>query len=81
MNDFEERNISGIITKIDRTSCIATTNCIKVAPEVFELDAENICSFIEPVIEIEKDRIIEACFVCPVNALYVLDKEGRQIIP
>ncbi len=81
MNDSQEKNISGLIIKIDRTTCIATKNCIKVAPDVFYLDDENICSFVEPGIDIEKERIIEGCSVCPVNALYVFDKEGKQIVP
>ena len=45
MEDFVEQNISDLKIKIDRTTCIATGNCIKVAPEVFELDDERICSF------------------------------------
>jgi ferredoxin len=81
MNDFPEKNISGLTIKIDRTTCIATSNCIKVAPDVFELDNENICSFIERESEIEEDRLVESCSVCPVNALYALDKEGNQLIP
>jgi ferredoxin len=81
MNDSQEKNISGLVIKIDRTTCIATKNCIKVAPDVFELDDENISSFVEPVDDIGKERLIEACAVCPVNALYVLDKEGKQLVP
>lgn len=81
MNDSQEKNISGLIIKIDRTTCIATKNCIKVAPDVFYLDDENISSFVDPIVDIEKERIIEACSVCPVNALYVFDKEGKQIVP
>lgn len=42
MDDFIVKNISDLEIKIDRTSCIATANCIKVAPDVFELDDENI---------------------------------------
>ena len=81
MSDTSERNISGLKIKIDRTTCIATANCIKVAPEVFELDEERITSFLNHAEEIEPERLIEACSVCPVNALYVLDKEGKQLVP
>ncbi len=45
MEDFIEQNISDLKIKIDRSTCIATSNCIKAAPEVFELDDERICSF------------------------------------
>ena len=81
MNDFPERNISGLTIKIDRTTCIGTANCIRVAPEVFELDNSKICSFKENASNIEKETLIESCSVCPVNALYVVDKEGNQVIP
>jgi ferredoxin len=81
MNDFSEKNITGLTIKIDRTTCISTANCIKVAPDIFELDDERICSFVNPAVDTEKDIIIEACSVCPVNALYVLDKEGKQLVP
>lgn len=81
MNDFPEQNISGLIIKIDRTTCIGTANCIRVAPEVFELDNVKICSFKDNASSIEKETLIESCSVCPVNALHVTDKEGNQIIP
>ncbi len=81
MNDIEERNISELTIKIDRTTCIGTSNCIKVAPDIFELDNEKICAFKENSPDIEKETLVESCSVCPVNALYVIDKEGKQIVP
>ena len=81
MSDFKEKDIVDLKIKIDRTTCIATTNCAKVAPEIFELDEENIISFKEDEAEVEKEKIVEACSVCPVNALYVLDKDGKQLVP
>ncbi len=81
MDDFPERNISGFTIKIDRTTCIGTANCIRVAPDVFELDNGKICSFKVNTPDIEKEILVESCSVCPVNALYVVDKEGDQIVP
>jgi ferredoxin len=81
MNDFSEKKISGLNIKIDRTTCIATTNCSKVAPEIFELDDEKIISFKKDASHIEKERIIEACSVCPVNALIAVDEKGKQMVP
>jgi ferredoxin len=52
-----------------------------VAPEIFELDDENIISFKKDNKEIVRERIVEACSVCPVNALYILDNEGNQLVP
>ncbi len=81
MNDIEERNISRLRIKIDRTTCIGTANCIRVAPDVFELDNGKVCSFKESTPDIEKEILVESCSVCPVNALYIVDKEGNQIVP
>lgn len=81
MSDVVEKNISDVIVKIERTSCIASANCIKVAPEIFELDDENICSFKEPSSETDSEKIKEACSVCPVSALYVFDKDNKQVVP
>ncbi|MFZ0452828.1 MAG: ferredoxin [Ignavibacteriaceae bacterium] len=81
MEEFKEKDISGLKIKIDRTTCIATGNCIKSAPEVFELDDERICTFKADFIEIENEKLIEACSVCPVDALIAINKNGEQIVP
>ena len=61
--------------------CISTSNCMKVAPEVFEFDAENICAFKADPPDIERERLIDACDVCPVDALIVIDEGGKQLVP
>jgi ferredoxin len=81
MDDFKEKYISNLKIKIDRTTCISTGNCVKAAPEVFELDDERICSFKIDLIEIPSERLIEACSVCPVDALFAFHKNGKIIVP
>lgn len=81
MSDFSEKKISGLLIKIDRTTCIATQNCIKAAPNFFELDDERICAFKDSTETTPNEEIIEACSVCPVQALYVLDENGKQLVP
>lgn len=81
MNDFEERAISGLTVRIERDRCAATQNCIKVAPEVFELGDDQIVTFRSDARDIERDRLIEACVVCPTDVFRVLDESGRQIVP
>lgn len=81
MNDKPERKISGVTVIIDRNTCIGTANCTKVAPEVLILDDEKIVTFQEKYPEIERERIIEACSVCPVDALHVIDETGKEIVP
>ena len=81
MSDFSEREISGLKVRIDRLTCIASKNCINAAPEFFEFDDERICAFKDLTDGIEKEKIIEACSVCPVSALYVFDEKGKQVVP
>jgi len=81
MSRFVERKVSGLTVKIDRGSCIASANCINAAPEFFEFDDERICAFKGLTDGIENEKIIEACSVCPVNALYVFDDGGKQVVP
>lgn len=81
MTDFVERKIGALTVRIDRTTCIGTANCAKVAPEIFVLDDERIITFVEPPGDVSHDRVVEACDVCPVDALSVFDADGRQLVP
>ena len=81
MADFEERRIGGLTVRIDRTICIGTANCSKLAPDLFVLDDERIITFREPAAEIEPERAVEACRVCPVDALAAFDADGRPLVP
>ena len=81
IGDFVDRKIGNLTIRIDRALCISTGNCMKVAPEVFEFDEENICAFKESPPDIEQERLIDACTVCPVDALIVIDGHGKQIVP
>lgn len=69
MADLEERRIGGLTITIDRLTCIGSRNCVKIAPEVFQLDADGIVTFTESAPEIGRERLVEACLVCPVDAL------------
>ncbi len=79
--DIAEKRIDGLTIRIDRGQCIATTNCMKVAGDVFELDGERICSFVAEPGAVERARLIEACSVCPVQALIVIDENGNRLVP
>jgi ferredoxin len=81
MENMSERRIAGLTVRINRNICIATANCMKVAEDVFEFDEERICAFRSHDATIDRERLIEACRVCPVDALIVIDEGGRQIVP
>lgn len=72
MADTQERRISGLTVVIDRDLCIGSGNCVKLAPEIFELDATGIVTFRGNAPDapgIDRDRLLESCRVCPVDAL------------
>lgn len=76
-----EKIISGLKIIIDRDMCIGTGNCIKLAGEVFEFDSQKIVTFKKDIKESDRKTLIEACSICPVNALTALDENGNQIVP
>ena len=81
MSDLVERKFADLTVRIDRGTCIATENCMEIAPEVLELDDTGICAFKQDPPDVDRERLLEACRVCPVDALIVLDAEGNQIVP
>ena len=81
MENMSERRIAGLTVRINRNVCIATANCMKVAEDVFEFDEERTCAFRSQDVTIDRERLIEACRVCPVDALTVIDEAGNQIVP
>jgi ferredoxin len=76
-----ERRIGDLTVRIDRDTCISSGNCVKVAPELFELDEESIVTFARTAAETARAQVLEACEVCPVEALTVTDSSGKRLIP
>ncbi len=76
-----EKTISGFKIIIDKDMCIGTANCIRVAGEVFELDNQKIVTFKQDLKEPDQRTLVEACSVCPVNALTAIDADGNQLVP
>lgn len=74
-----EREISGLTVRVDRMTCVGTLACRHAAPDVFELDGEGIITFRADVGEVERERLIEACQLCPVDALEVLEGDERLV--
>jgi ferredoxin len=80
-DDYREREISGKTVGIDRTLCIGSGNCTNLAPEIFVIDEENIVAFQDETPDIDADRLEEATAICPVDALFLTDEEGNQVVP
>lgn len=81
MSHIEERKFGGLTVRIDRTLCVAFELCIDLAPDVFRFDEEGIATFTGTDAAVDRDRLIEACRACPVDALVVIDEEGTEIVP
>ena len=79
MSDWVERKIGDLTVRIDRRTCIGSANCVKVDPELFRLDDEGVAAFGAGADRAAKDAVIEACSVCPVEALHVVDSSGGEI--
>ncbi|MDO8504374.1 MAG: ferredoxin [Candidatus Liptonbacteria bacterium] len=65
---------------IDRDLCIGAASCIAVSGSTFEMDNEN------KVIVIGADTaddetLIMAAQSCPTKAIFLFDKEGKQVFP
>lgn len=81
MSDVEERRVGDLTVRIDRLLCVGFGDCIEEAPEAFEFDEEGIVVFKDGAEAVDRERLIESCDICPVDALVVLKEDGTQIVP
>ncbi len=81
MSEIEERTIAGLKIQIDRSLCVGFGDCVTEAPEGFRLDADDIAVFGGHPELVERERLLRACEVCPVDALTVWDGDGKQLVP
>ena len=79
--DIEERQVAGLMVKIDRLICVGFETCVEVAPDLFQMDEEGIAIFTSYTNDVDKEMVLEACKECPVDALVVLDASGNQLHP
>lgn len=65
---------------VNRDLCASNAKCVSLAPEVFELDDQDMCVVIDP--EGAKDkRILLAARACPIDAITLIDHAGEQVWP
>ncbi len=81
MPETEERTIAGLRVQIDRDLCVGFGDCVTEAAEAFRLDEENVAVFGSAPDSVERETLLRACEVCPVDALTVWDTDGKQIVP
>jgi ferredoxin len=80
VSGFEERIVHGLRVRIDRSVCVGFGDCAKAAPEGFKLDEDSVAVFVQPE-AVERERLLQACDACPVDAITVWDADGRQLVP
>jgi ferredoxin len=66
--------------KVDRDLCIGVSNCVAIAPTVFELDEENKAVVLDPS-SVSDQTLLEAAESCPEKAIIIEDDEGHQLYP
>ena len=80
MSDYEDTQAGDLRVRIDRTLCVGFGDCVTGAPEAFKLAEDGVVVFVNPQ-ETDRQKLLDACDSCPVDALTVWDTTGRQIVP
>jgi ferredoxin len=81
VSDVVERQIAGLIVRVDRLLCVGFGDCIEAAPELWEFDDDGIVAFRDPLPDVDRDRLLASCDVCPVDAISVHEGDGSQLVP
>jgi len=66
--------------KVDRELCIGVSNCVAVAPTVFQLDNENKAIVLDPT-SVDDEVLMTAASSCPEKAIILEDDKGNQVWP
>ena len=80
-NSKGEQNLKIGKIEVDRDLCIGAESCVVVAPDVFEMDEENIAILKDGAPLSNPNHIMESAQACPVAAILLFDEEGKQIYP
>lgn len=72
--------VGDLEVEIDLDLCVGFGDCVDVAPESFELDEDGLAAFVRPEGD-TRERLLEACRSCPVDAITVRDGEGSLLVP
>lgn len=81
MSEVIERTIGDLTLRIERSLCVGFAQCVDESELAFRMDDdEDVVAFETPEDE-TRERLLQACKVCPVEALVVVDADGNQIVP
>lgn len=82
LKEYERKKAESKISKIvvDRDLCIGAASCIAVSSATFEFDNENKAVVIDADAA-DDDTLIAAAESCPTKAIFLFNKDGKQIFP
>lgn len=75
-----ERAVGDLRIGIDATLCVGFGDCVGLAPEAFALNADGVVEFVDPG-QVDRQRLLDACAACPVDALLVWAADGTALVP
>jgi ferredoxin len=80
-DDLTERTIGDLTVRIDRSLCVGFAQCVDESELAFTMpDDDDVVRFNRPQEE-TRERLLQACRACPVEALVVLNADGEQVVP
>jgi len=80
-SDIIEKKLADYLVRVDRKKCLSFGKCVGAVPELYILDEKQLCSFKKDVKKVNTKNLMESYYLCPVGAIYIYDKNGKQIIP
>jgi ferredoxin len=82
IKEYARTREGSAITKIvvDRDLCVAAVSCIAVASELWELDEETKV-VVKDANAVDDATLIASAEACPFRAIFLYDKDGKQIFP
>jgi ferredoxin len=72
---------NGFTVEVDRNVCIGAAPCTAMAPNTFGLDDEGKAVVLATADQDSTDTILNAARACPVAAIIIKDKDGKQVFP
>lgn len=81
MADSGTKQIRDWQVKVERSLCIGAASCVAVAPQAFALDDQAIAIILDTAENESNETLLDAAKACPVQAIIITDKEGKQIFP
>ena len=66
--------------KVARELCSGVSNCVAMAPTVFELDDQSKAVVLDPS-SVDEETLMEAAKNCPEDAIILEEDEGNQLYP